>query len=1071
MPTLFKRSQNWIWYPDADATNAPDGALLRAQNTVPDETGGRALRAGKSTLYTGLQEQRVQSLHTPTLQGTTWRLAGIDDQVYRNGSSFGTSFDGGGDISFGDDAYQAFAARGTTKKKFDGTTLNNWGIAAPSTKATLAAISATTGTVATFDSGESPAFTINEGTSNFVNNYAGSASSALELVPNLTSGRASCSKKFGADTDYLDLGGGLGGETDLFDFRAWLEEPRKVDKIAVMFGLNTGTDPFLDDYYFFEFQIRNDGKVAVKEEQPAVVQAYKASTDKLLENLTPEQITGVQTPEAAGAIVKRLTSFVGQSSFERPDSQEASPAWGHFTVTRGQFKRVGKTSGRDWKTVRGFKVVYTVIPGSDDSLYLDDAIWTGGGDRSLTGTFRVGYRFARQFNDVDGNEIYTELSPMSPLSDELTLAQQAMQITIPSAALTAKDAQVNKTWIYVYGGWLDTFYRFAVTSATVNSGMTIDELTNPAGSNFDQIRERARLVSHGFTYSQTSGDGVPAGVGNTDIIVTLRKSEVDALIEGEVFEPGSVGPPDNIIGVAGPWNGRMFVLTSEGWLYPSSQKRPSSFSIYHTLDLRKYGTPYWVIKTTGGVYVGCSEDIIRIAGTGAESNNHVSVDLVAQELNVANPPVDSAVTQDGNAILYRSADGPQMFSGASVQPLPFAGTSLLWKGYNRHGVSSLNTEAGRFRFAVDNHNLYMLAPEERVSKSTVTITSSSGTATVTHTAHSFATNDQVKISGATEETYNGVKTITVTGDDNYTYTVVESATSPAATASGGLLTAIKATDPASVWKYQPDMSPPQWSRLYYAGEKLLSIHREETGQLLVGTATGDIWEIETEGNDDGTAISVDIQTPWLDDGNALIRKDSADLQVHLDTGGSAGIVALYKDGAGTATQTISTVATSIPDVYRADARTLGTFIRMQFGLTGSFQTFLFHGFALSYRARPQQVMVLDTGHIVPPNGGDVAWITEVEIDTYSPADLQMLTYKGSTLFDTATIPVTANIRDVYRLTTVRDSKGRRLRLVFLTTNSNGASNPGFEPYGIRVRHKGAGNLTELPIGAGDQGNV
>ena len=80
-----------------------------------------------------------------------------------------------------DDAYQAFFARGSVKKKFDGTNFYNWGIARPTTKPTLAAIAAITKTAAIFaSSGEtdiptssiSSEFTINEGTSNFVNDFA-----------------------------------------------------------------------------------------------------------------------------------------------------------------------------------------------------------------------------------------------------------------------------------------------------------------------------------------------------------------------------------------------------------------------------------------------------------------------------------------------------------------------------------------------------------------------------------------------------------------------------------------------------------------------------------------------------------------------------------------------------------------------------------------------------------------------------------------------------------------------------------------------------------------------------------
>jgi hypothetical protein len=1069
MPTLFQKTSNWIWYPDADATNAPSGALLRATNVVPDEQGGASLRAGKTTLYSGFQDTRVQTLHTPALQGSTYRFAGAGQTVYRDGFPLQVEFSGRGDISMGDDAYQAFFARGNTRRKFDGENFHNWGIEAPKSKVTLTAVDAPDAKVASFDSNEKPEFDINEGTSNFVNNYRDKANKALQLIPDSGTGRASCSKKYKAPQDFINIGGSIGGDTDLFDIRVWLEEPRKVDKVTFMFGLTPGDDPFADDYFHFEFLIKNDGKVKLKKEQDTALQAYKASTSRLLAALTPSEITAVQSPEQAGAIVKRLTSLVGQESFERPDSQQNSPAWGHFTVNRSQFKRVGKGNG-DWRTVRGFKIVYTVIPGSTKSLYVDDAIWVGGGARSLTGTFRIGYRFARLFRDTGGNEIYTELSPMSPLSDEITLAQQTMQITIPNFSLQNKDAQVNQCWVYIYGGWLDTFYRVAVTSAFVNSGMTIDELTNPSGGGFDGVdkaRARTRLTSHGFTYTQLNGQGVPAGTGPQDLILTLRKTEVDILIENEIFEPGAAGPPENIISIAGPWRGRMFALTQEGWLYVSSAKRPSSFSLYQTIDLRKYGTPYWVVKTTGGVFVGCSEDIIRIAGSGQESSNHVQVDLYAEELNVANPPVDACVTQDGNAILYRSADGLQMFSGHSVEPVPYAGTSLLWRGYDRHGVDRLNTAAGRFRLAVDNHNLYMLAPEESVEpETTVTVTAASGIATCAHTEHGFETDDQVKISGSLSATFNDVHNITVVDDDTYTFTVPLGAKEAPQT-----LKAIKASDPIGVWRYMPAMNPPQWVRLQYGNEVPLSIHREETGQLLIGTSNGSVLEVENETSDDGSGVNIDILTPWQDDGKPLSRKDAADLQVQLNSGNEPLDLNLYKDGSDTASMTLDDVASDLPGVYRANLEAFGTFLRAQLELQGEVRVFNLHGLGLSYRDRAQQVMVLDTGHIIPPNGGDIVWLTDIELDCYSAANLQMKVYKDGSLFDTAPIPVTPGIRDVYRINAARNTKGRRLRIVFITTNSNSAGDPGFEPYALRVRHKGAGNMTELPFGSGDTGNI
>ncbi|MDP3956238.1 MAG: hypothetical protein Q8Q18_03275, partial [bacterium] len=65
----------------------------------------------------------------------------------------------------------------------------------------------------------------------------------------------------------------------------------------------------------------------------------------------------------------------------------------------------------------------------------------------------------------------------------------------------------------------------------------------------------------------------------------------------------------------------------------------------------------------------------------------------------------------------------------------------------------------------------------------VTIVNAGTPATVTHTdgTHAMATNDQVVISGASEEANNGIFTITVTGTDTYEYTMGSSPSSPTGT--------------------------------------------------------------------------------------------------------------------------------------------------------------------------------------------------------------------------------------------------------------------------------------------------
>ena len=61
----------------------------------------------------------------------------------------------------------------------------------------------------------------------------------------------------------------------------------------------------------------------------------------------------------------------------------------------------------------------------------------------------------------------------------------------------------------------------------------------------------------------------------------------------------------------------------------------------------------------------------------------------------------------------------------------------------------------------------------------VSITQTGGTATVSHTAHGFSTNQYVVIRGANEEGYNKVAQVTVSDANTYTYSVASGLSSPA----------------------------------------------------------------------------------------------------------------------------------------------------------------------------------------------------------------------------------------------------------------------------------------------------
>jgi hypothetical protein len=115
------------WMPDADSVNAPEGVLLRADNLVPDREGALTVRRGSTELNSSLGTS-VHTLYTSEIDSTRYRVIGVDDKLLINGDTKDAAVGGtsGADIAVGDDSYQQFFARGSWKKKWDGTTFNNW---------------------------------------------------------------------------------------------------------------------------------------------------------------------------------------------------------------------------------------------------------------------------------------------------------------------------------------------------------------------------------------------------------------------------------------------------------------------------------------------------------------------------------------------------------------------------------------------------------------------------------------------------------------------------------------------------------------------------------------------------------------------------------------------------------------------------------------------------------------------------------------------------------------------------------------------------------------------------------
>jgi hypothetical protein len=607
----------------------------------------------------------------PVPYSATWEDAYISALVTTlEPVNFNVTFDGSGDIAFGDDHQQSFLARGTTAKKFDGKSFMNWGIAKPSAPATLSAITPESEDVITCATGE-PIVTYHPQTgdaevycqASFVPDETSVADQATRIIPGRISGYNYCAikKMFVSDTDFYNLGGNVGSDQDVFDIAVKFDDPKHVRELKMRVDVGSGVGGTVDyaaTRYEYIFYPQSPIASLVRDAKNDGANAYDAKIRLSLDPIVPKDRPRVNTPE----VVKNQIASVGVDKVPvNTGGVPTADVWMHLAITRGQFYRLGSEVGRDWSTVRQVVLEIVTTDGEFPATTVADWVVYGAGAGTLSGTYQVLYRWVRE------TDRYYETSPPSDPSEEIELLGNQLRVTIPGATQNAADDQVTSVWVYIYGGFLDTYYRAAV------------EVADPQLS--------------------------------SALVIDLEKNEIDILTENEKLEPFIDEPQDNIIAIAGPWNGRLFTLTNEGYVYPSLQTSPSTFNTYQVIDLSNQGDPLWMVKTSSGVHCGCERDVVFLAGSGDEDADRVVIDLYPHPLNIGTPPIDSARFVDGNSILYRSTDGLIMLASQGLTHVPDDGMRLLWRGQDRHGVSALNILTGRFRMTVDNKLMFVLASE------------------------------------------------------------------------------------------------------------------------------------------------------------------------------------------------------------------------------------------------------------------------------------------------------------------------------------------------------------------------
>lgn len=956
----------------------------------------------------------LHSIYSQVLAATKYQMAVAANTVFANGSSVFTPMAGSGDVSFESFLSQIFFARSTSKKKFDGTTVRNWGIdMSGGTPTAVAAAGAAGGVVMDCNDGSDIVWEANDGGGReFTRGYGFTPldrQRAAVLVCDPNTGQGTISQSWATDQDFS------GPDDSVIAIRVRLSEYyRSVtlqfateenssagDTFTAVWGF---TDVLTDNVanpstpgaygneiqdnsaQWFELKIRRSDMIRVGTTAGRGWDTIKLARVTIQNSVDTthrypyEPIYNENLGSGAGEWDATGTNwnFAQTVAAGTPDAYENGPKFadtlavtsgniGKFSnVARAAISLANKHLGYLYLNLRGnyaalqlkasFRTAFSRTPPNGDiqgrEYLLDVAAGAGsnfwgagfqyldgtavaespafavalqlnlfglpggsarliegllltkaatfgsvvyidrialrpynahllqgitiGGGNSLVGEYEWVYQY------VYDNGTYVTKSGESAVSNTVTLDQQAGRVTIP--ADTDRDSQIAEVWLFRRGGNLDQYYRTQVYDLS------------------------------------------PFSTGTFDIDDTL--SDQGALDEGITLEESNGLPPDDIIGIAGPYYDRIYALT-ETTLWPSRRLAPEVFA--STQAIQVGGTDeraLWVKRAYDGLYIGTTKDIYRLDGTGAEYPD-ATLEFTKTPLNVDHPPISSAVAAEGNLFVYLASDGWRVFTGLGSQSISGM-TSKLYRGEARHGVSAVNLLTGRFRAAIAHGQLVIITPE-----------------------------------GAS------------------------------ATSSPVLYRYVFATQ--------------RWYRHTYGATAFRCIFREPDETLIAGDADGNVWNLDSgvDIGDDGDDIAVVLRTICENDLQPYSPKQSVGLSVNFDSAGDTATVDVHLDESDTAAESLSAVGGSILSPVALNTSAMALWTALQLRITGSFTRFRFSGFTVPYQGLPMAMKAWDSG---PMDLGqqDLVWARHIQIKCRATADLTVTPYFDGVAFTPVTITVPAD---------------------------------------------------------------
>lgn len=556
MGFIGRRDFSGGWQPNADAVNAPENCLLRGDNLTHDEQGIVALRRGSAKINgSPLADTDVHSLFTAVIAGTRYRMAGASSAVYANGSSIASGLAGSGDIAFGFQKGQILFARSTSKKKYDGTTVRNWGIAKPTAAPTVTPVDPDGKTLATCSFAEDALWSVVEPAGGLMSyspnhylpadplyNIAGS----VRIYVGGTSKVGVLKKTFASPVDFSLLDGGrVSNDDDLITTHIACTYPAWLDKFVIQVDVNDGT--FLKDYY-----------------QSPVVDG-NLLTNPLDDNEfvpTTELVPQIEWVPGAGKAGRRPVKTLVRPPRGVPGGSGLGE-WARLQWKRGEFTRAGSTFGKGWDTVKAIRLYAKSTTAG--LVVLVDQIRISGG--ALYGTAQWRYVYVRNASG------YQALSAPSEPSTSALFENQNATVSIPSDA--SRDSQVNEIWLFRQDVLMENMYRVQVKTGVSGTGgysltdalTTQDALTANIKIEFDNLPPPANIIAIvGPHYDRTlvlTSDG---------ILWPSRKLDPDAFASSQAITV--CGEDEQAL---------------------------------------------WMLSALTDVFIGTTKDIYRLDGTGAEN--------------------------------------------------------------------------------------------------------------------------------------------------------------------------------------------------------------------------------------------------------------------------------------------------------------------------------------------------------------------------------------------------------------------------------------------------------------------